>query len=149
MFADPHETPANHVESGTFSISITRGEHATVLASARELASVKLDAVEHAQRALRAGAAAAAELEHHRTELAEVQALVDQLHAAADSHHRRPRVTGRRALVDEIVHGALIAEGQELADGILALEPGDDLREITARLAVVRELLTTLAAVRL
>jgi hypothetical protein len=136
------------VETGSFSISITHGESGPLLSSARGLAIVKLDAIDHAQRAVREGLQSAVELERHEVELAEARDLVDQLERSASSRRGRGRLTGRRALVDEIVLGALIAEGQELADSIVELDPGAGLAEITTRLEVVRRLVTTLARVR-
>jgi hypothetical protein len=136
------------VESRNPSISISPEESPALLSSARGLASVKLDAIEHAQRALREGAGSAAELEHHLLELDEVQDLVDQLDRRPRGGHERLVLSGRRALLDEIVHGALIAESQELADAVVGLAPTGELGEITARLAVVHPLLTTLAGLR-
>jgi hypothetical protein len=140
--------PANQPESCTVSLRITHGESQALLSSARELASVKLEAIEHGERIAREGSEIPAELEGHQAELADVRELVEQLERLASTRRSRPSLTGRRGLVDEIVLGALIAEGQELADSIVELQPAGDLHDITTRLAVVRRLLATLARVR-
>jgi hypothetical protein len=147
MFAGGDETPAYQVEPGTLSISISHGERGALLSSARGLASVKLDAIEHAQRAGQEGDSTT-ELDHHLLELDEVQDLVEQLDRPARDRTEKLVLSGRHALVDEIVHGALIAESQELADAVVELEPDGELRDITARVGVVRHLVTTLAGVR-
>jgi hypothetical protein len=136
------------MQPGNVSISITPRERGPLLSSARELESVKLDAIEHARRVVGEDVVRAAELSRHRTELADVRELLGQLEPAARVRHAKPDVTARRALLDEIVHSALIAEGQELADRIVALEPDGDLREITGRLGVMRRLVANLARVR-
>jgi hypothetical protein len=136
------------VEPGNFSISITRAEFGPLLSSAGELASVKLDAIKHAEQAVHESAGGMAELERQQAELAAVQDLVDQLARCARGGRARLSLSGRRALLEEIIHGALIAEAQELADTIIALEPTDELGAIAARVTLLGRLATTLARVR-
>jgi hypothetical protein len=135
------------VELDDITLRIARGQCGALLSSARELVSVKIDAIEHAERAVRKGSASPTDLERHRAELAIVERLVDEL----DRLGRRPDdqdVTARRALLDEIIVNALAIEAQELADGILASIGANDLSEIRARLSVVDGLMATLATVR-
>jgi hypothetical protein len=135
------------VELDDITLRIARAHCGALLSSARELISVKIDAIEHAERAVRRGSASPTDLETHRAELADVERLVDELDRLGCVRDDRD-VTARRVLFDEIIANALATEAQELADGILASIGANDLGEISARLRVVDGLMAMLATVR-
>jgi hypothetical protein len=135
------------VEAHLISISITSGELCPLLESIGQLEAVKLDALSHAETAIQAGLDAAARA-LHRKELGQVRALRVQVEKAV--HARRPvaRVTGRRALLEEIVHGALIAQAEALADRIVGLDSAAAPDAIAVRVRVIDRLVRTLATLR-
>jgi hypothetical protein len=135
------------VESLTITLTISRDQRGSLLSSARELITVKVNALAHAEAQLRRGLATRNDLERHRAELAEAEGVADALARMGPRADAR-NVTARRAMVDEIVVGALVVEAQQLADGVLALAETSDLEGTIARLAVVAGLLGTLARIR-
>jgi vacuolar-type H+-ATPase subunit I/STV1 len=135
------------VKLGNVTLTIPPEQCAPLLASARELIGVKLDAIERAERAVGEGRARPSDLERHRAELAQVESLADELDTFGSGTRDR-ELTARRALVDEVIVSALAAEAQELADSVLALTEASDVGEMMARVRVVDSLLSTLAKVR-
>jgi hypothetical protein len=132
------------MKPGTVSISLSPVAVGPCVASGRELARVKEDAVAHAERDPTGGAPAAEELERHHHELAEIRQLLEELAVAADE----ARLAGRRELVDEVVRGALVVESQQLADGAMALDADGGLAEIVSTLERVGRLVEVLRDVR-
>lgn len=134
------------MQSADVTLTITHNEHAPLLATARVLLGVKLDAIEHAQERQREGLASSGDLEGHQAEFAEIRRVVDHLqHVERGPMHP---LTARRALADEIVLSTLIAESQDLADQLAELEQACDLGEISARVGLVARLVATLTSLR-
>jgi hypothetical protein len=135
------------VELETVTLTIKLDQCGPLLSSARDLISVKVDAIEHAKRGLKKGLSSLAEIERHRAELAEVERLAHELDRLARGA-RGEELTARRSLVDEIVVSALITESQELADSIVGLTVAGSLADVATRLTIVNGLVGMLADAR-
>jgi vacuolar-type H+-ATPase subunit I/STV1 len=135
------------VELGNVTLTISREQCGPLLSSARELTSVKKDAIVYSERVVQAGGASRSRLQRDRAELANVEDLADKLERVGRGAHDQQLTVGR-ALIDEIVVSALASESQALADTALRLSGAGDLGQIAARLEIVGSLFATLANLR-
>jgi hypothetical protein len=126
-------------------IIISPEELAAVRGSADDLRYVKFDAIQHAERAAREGRGRPGDVDGHRAELAEIEAIIGALDA---SRGVSAEIAGRHELLDEIVRAALVNEGEALAEALHELRATSDPGPIRRRLHIMSKLLITLERLR-